>query len=297
LGFSATGSCGEFTFLNDSENTAGGVFYAQSDNQSNIGFEKRDTITMYFIIDDSGYSSFIINIGGLLAAKSGQLRMTITSQGLAGNTGVSTQVRDGESEFGIWDVNTGSISSAKWGWDRKNTDGGVIGFMPAEGYCMTFVFTELSGIDTIRIGSFDAAENIMRFKTLPAQEGFGGIEFCANSYSPTTSPLPTSNLPSIPPSLTATCKDTPFDFSYEKNWVNCAWVQSNDQCFRGKFSKMCPATCNTCLTCVDGKQKMRFYIPLEDRWTDKKCKHIARDKNLCNIEGVTDSCRETCGVC
>jgi hypothetical protein len=61
---------------------------------------------------------------------------------------------------------------------------------------------------------------------------------------------------------------------------------------------MCPSTCGTCDSCVDSESRFKFMnlngkkIGRDCSWVDNKA-----TKQRCNISGVSDSCRETCGAC
>lgn len=82
---------------------------------------------------------------------------------------------------------------------------------------------------------------------------------------------------------------------------DCTWVgnkATSQRCELEGVAEMCPETCGTsCSTCADSS--VRFKLS----WNGKK---IARDctwvgnkatNKRCDVEGVTEACRETCGEC
>lgn len=163
---------------------SGKAFYAYADpinHSSNIGFEQEDKILMYFIVDDQNRASLIINLDKPDDGSGGRATVSITSEGLAGNNNISAHVRDDPNEFDEWDVATGSITSASWRWFECCTDGGVIGYLPNAGYCMTITFSGLQNINEVAFGSMDTINEKMTFQTVTSEESTHGIKICANT--------------------------------------------------------------------------------------------------------------------
>ncbi len=108
-----------------------------------------------------------------------------------------------------------------------------------------------------------------------------------------------------PPS---TCQDSTYTFrtknkktSKKFQWRNCTWVgnKPNQRCKWRDNWKMCPLTCNKCDLCKDPKAKMKFYeVPGADKKIAKKCSWTKSEvESRCNILGMKDTCRKTCGNC
>jgi len=176
------------------------AFYSLSKpkgSSSNIGFEEHDATTLFFVVDDQGKGMFVINYD-----KPGKPRnpdyargrfpryatMTIGSQNLAGVTGISTLIKDDVSEFGEWDISSGTLSPSKtWKWSDCCTDGGVLGYLPSSGYCLELKWSKLDGMieKGIRIGTYDGLTNtmgIVSLDTTVATTG-SGLEACAELCS------------------------------------------------------------------------------------------------------------------
>lgn len=60
---------------------------------------------------------------------------------------------------------------------------------------------------------------------------------------------------------------------------------------------MCPSACGTCSECVDSP--LRFRVTKDDGNTIvRNCGWVANAKNKrCEYDGVSDTCRRTCGSC
>jgi len=85
----------------------------------------------------------------------------------------------------------------------------------------------------------------------------------------------------------------------KKIWRGCAYVARNaaSRCNFDGASETCPVTCNTCDVCVDSPS--RFKIRKNDgRKISRDCTWVATKPNQrCSLEGVTNTCRQTCGAC
>ena len=126
--------------------------------------------------------------------------------------------------------------------------------------------------------------------------------------SPTDSSSPTT-LPSITPTLSPTksssCNDSPLRFRTfkpdgQRIWRNCEWVATQSTNWRCSFegvSNTCPLTCGTCETCVDSPLRLRVV------WNGKRiarsCSWVENKATIqrCKADGISDTCRKTCGTC
>eukprot|EP00551_Chaetoceros_affinis_P012975 CAMPEP_0203676152 /NCGR_PEP_ID=MMETSP0090-20130426/23578_1 /ASSEMBLY_ACC=CAM_ASM_001088 /TAXON_ID=426623 /ORGANISM="Chaetoceros affinis, Strain CCMP159" /LENGTH=234 /DNA_ID=CAMNT_0050542597 /DNA_START=204 /DNA_END=908 /DNA_ORIENTATION=- len=123
-----------------------------------------------------------------------------------------------------------------------------------------------------------------------------------------TPPFPTPTLPAPTPTVPAPtpddddngneCSDSPFEFVFRGEFVNCAWVEGEGFCSNAKLSEMCPFTCGTCDECADSRSRFEFEDPESGRTIVRKCRYVARnDEERCGIPGISDTCRDTCGSC
>jgi hypothetical protein len=100
-------------------------------------------------------------------------------------------------------------------------------------------------------------------------------------------------MPTDVPTLLS-CVDSILEF---KKIGDCAWVAQNpsSRCNEKGIDLACAKTCGTCDTCSDSKAK--FGTVIKGKYKFIKCKNVIKDKNLCNVLGVADVCRQTCDNC
>ena len=128
-----------------------------------------------------------------------------------------------------------------------------------------------------------------------------------------TAPTPTAPTPTAPTPTAPTptggggdsCEDSPLRFQVTKDGKkisrDCTWVANratNSRCKLNGVSTLCPSTCNTCDTCVDGELRFKFEFKDKGKIT-RGCDWVA-NKNTngrCRVEGMKDTCRETCNNC
>jgi len=98
------------------------------------------------------------------------------------------------------------------------------------------------------------------------------------------------------------CVDTDKKFIVNYKLKNCKWVDFNParRCKKGGVSSMCPVRCGTCgyENCRDGKKR---FLQLESNNELKGCAWVRGTSSLieerCNLPGVREICRRTCGHC
>lgn len=125
--------------------------------------------------------------------------------------------------------------------------------------------------------------------------GSGGTTPNDDDTIPTTE-APTSSSPS-------TCYDSTLRFKLElaRGRVitrSCVWVQNKSKrCALDGVSSMCPNTCGTCSSCMDGENRFKIEINGEKR--SRNCTWVANKQTSyrCSMDGVSDTCRDTCGQC
>ena len=94
----------------------------------------------------------------------------------------------------------------------------------------------------------------------------------------------------------AECKDSPLRMLVNGGKVkNCNWVgkQTSKRCKKKYVSSHCPVTCNECATYQSSDSMKKWK---RANGAEKKCGWVARSKTQerCLLEGVADTCRETC---
>ena len=108
------------------------------------------------------------------------------------------------------------------------------------------------------------------------------------------------DVPDVPSLDQTSCSDTPLDFIWKRQRRNCEWVaaKATDRCSSKVLSSMCPRTCKTCDTCVDGRR--RFYMKNSTRRKRNRACYWASSRNTvkrCKVLGIAETCRKTCGQC
>jgi M6 family metalloprotease-like protein len=176
-------------------------------------------------------------------------------------------------------------------------------------YPNTKAYQDGNIIDTgVTISNISAAGSTM---TLSIQIG---------STTPVASPVASPVIPPVeqpveqpvsspvtPPS-SSTCNDGPFRFAIFKPdgkriMRYCSWAanqSTNLRCSWDSVATMCPSTCGTCNTCVDSSARFKFYKePTATKRITRSCIWVANTSTnaRCNIEGMADTCRETCDNC
>lgn len=112
-------------------------------------------------------------------------------------------------------------------------------------------------------------------------------------------PLPPSTHPS-PPTTVTTCKDSPLKFMVNiHNRKTCRWVGNKPwkRCKKEGVASHCPETCGQCETYQCKDSQVRWYPP-NNTEKNRKCGWVDRKRvKRCRASGVSETCRETCGVC
>ncbi len=134
------------------------------------------------------------------------------------------------------------------------------------------------------------------------------------SESPPPAPTPTrptrpriTDFPSQYPSDDEpyySCADSSLRFKINFNGRrvarDCNWVgnkATRQRCAVDGVAQICAATCETCSECFDSSA--RFMLNWNNRRIARDCNWVGNKatKQRCNIVGVTEACRETCGHC
>jgi hypothetical protein len=95
------------------------------------------------------------------------------------------------------------------------------------------------------------------------------------------------------------CKDSPFRLKVLHNgkyrYRSCGWIaKDTDRCSYYGASSHCPVTCGTCSTCKDTPTS--FKLNSNGRSKIKDCSW-ANKWRCSSIEGLANTCGETCGTC
>lgn len=107
----------------------------------------------------------------------------------------------------------------------------------------------------------------------------------------------------VAPTPAPPCSDSPMRFKvYSDNVLvrrNCSWVarKPNLRCSIEGVSTHCPESCWKCGTCVDSL--LRFKLTFDNKEMFKSCEWVRRinTDNRCNIQGIDNTCRDTCNTC
>lgn len=167
-----------------------------------------------------------------------------------------------------------------------------------EGNVATFTFTnipaESSCLDAIEIGLFSTyayAGNPVKFA-----QGDDGTNVVVSV------PLPNSvTSPTVAP---VSCFDSSLRFKLTWNSKRitrgCSWVankKTSARCAVEGVSAHCVYTCGTCDVCEDSS--VRFKLEWNSKRITRGCPWVANKNTIarCAVEGVSDSCRSTCGQC
>lgn len=94
------------------------------------------------------------------------------------------------------------------------------------------------------------------------------------------------------------CVDSPYWFkikdpSGEVAREDCRWVAEDpvSRCESRNINAMCPRTCASCDGCKDSP------LPFEVDGKMRKCFQTKKKLSRCEIDGMKDTCRKTCGHC
>ncbi len=128
---------------------------------------------------------------------------------------------------------------------------------------------------------------------------------------PTASPIvgstasPSMLATTTPSAYTPPCYDSPSRFrvvlpNNTYIWRDCEWVatrSTNLRCSWGDVSSICPVTCKSCDPCRDATG--RFRVEYNGNNIARSCEWVANKATAyrCRFDGVTESCRKTCGLC
>lgn len=119
-----------------------------------------------------------------------------------------------------------------------------------------------------------------------------------------TAPTPTAPTPTPPTNEPEECEDSyvvgfRVKVGGRMKWRDCEWVadKPSRRCnIDDSVKSVCPDTCGTCSNCVDTTARLR--IERGDSLLSRTCTWVARRKDRrCDLEGVAEACRETCGLC
>jgi len=157
----------------------------------------------------------------------------------------------------------------------------------AKGYCEMFTQSSIqSGLLCDTSESFDC-------DSLTGDEIYGLEDNCISGdppEPPAPSPLPNS------------CSDTSLRFKTtwkgKSKFRTCDWVggsKTEEKCEIEGVSELCPETCDACSNCDDSS--LQFKVEWKGKTKKKRCNWVDRGNTnrKCNIDGVREACRSTCG--
>lgn len=161
--------------------------------------------------------------------------------------------------------------------------------VPANSVCLNAVEIAFSSIhvygnNPVKFSQGDDGTNVVVSLPLPG-----------STLAPT--PTPTS-------SGTSNCNDSSLKFKIQLNGRtrtrSCTWVAKKktiQRCAKDDVSTHCAETCGSCSTCQDSI--IRFKLPWNGRVIARTCTWVAKKNSFkkCSVDGVSDTCRETCQQC
>jgi len=150
-------------------------------------------------------------------------------------------------------------------------------------------------VEIIEITSFPSATKTSA-PTLTQKPSVAATTKPTSQPTPQPTPQPTTQI--FPP-----CSDSPFRFDVKKDGKikkrSCSWVanHSNTKCKLKGVSSHCQYTCSNCASCIDSSLKLQFMYKKKNYL--RSCKWVGRKdlKNRCSVDGISDTCRSTCGSC
>jgi hypothetical protein len=135
-----------------------------------------------------------------------------------------------------------------------------------------------------------------------------GADICYSTSPTPTAPTPTAPTPTAPtPTVTtptsSTCEDSTLRFQIVNNGKkitrDCTWVSNKPyRCnVIAGANTHCPNTCGRCSICEDATNRFKVFLKGKKRARD--CIWVAnRSTNIrCKLDGISDTCRDTCGTC
>mmetsp|Transcript_11755 Transcript_11755/g.17849 ORF Transcript_11755/g.17849 Transcript_11755/m.17849 type:complete len:595 (+) Transcript_11755:45-1829(+) len=158
----------------------------------------------------------------------------------------------------------------------------------------------LWGEENLPVGTAES-DNVRKINNVKSKVALyfphGGTGGVTTTSAPTSAP---TAFPSHSPSTsTLSCNDSPLEFSYQDQFITCADVASSQNlCSDTEIQAICPGTCGTCSNCVDPTLTLNYFNPSKGKWQTKGCDVIAQHPSVrCEFDGVSDTCRATCGTC
>jgi hypothetical protein len=161
-------------------------------------------------------------------------------------------------------------------------------------------------------GCEDGLECFQRddFEAVPGCTGEGGLydksgsDVCY-SISPVAAPIAAPVAAPVASPTSTTCEDSTLRFRvlYNGNKISrdCGWVAKKStklRCAADGVPSHCPVACGTsCSPCIDASN--RFRLTYDGKKISRDCSWVAKrsTKLRCAADGVTDTCRLTCGAC
>lgn len=101
------------------------------------------------------------------------------------------------------------------------------------------------------------------------------------------------------PTETPGCLDSPFKIKRKSGKkVDCSWIVKKGRCGRSKYGFHCRNSCAICNMCGNSKVSFRFKPdPSVDKSIRKNCNYVKRNRNLCSLPGIAETCPKICNAC
>jgi len=216
------------------------LFYAYNypnGASSNTGFEAKDSMLVYFMVDESDTLSIVFTFDIPNDGSGGQVIMNLQAPDLAGNTDIYWNVRDDPTEprrpdsgKATWDSTTGSIDYMRWNWVACCTDGGAMTNFPSQGFELGLEVSNMDGLNKFAMASQNPDTGEVTLEELDASFVLGSaftikastcIDYCAEKAD------------------CGTCSLDP----------RCGWCGASGTCIKTQDAASCTADYNMGDTC------------------------------------------------
>ena len=182
---------------------AGSTFYAYGfpeRQSSNTGYEEADAASLYFVQDTEGEVWLVVNLDQAAPenVNGGTARLRAVGRNIPGRVFVA-QTDDLSAVVGSpWDACDGTVTGTDcfawdealgrgtflWTWLGGRTDGVVLGPLPSQSFGLGLRFSDVAGLERLRVASYVAEQNDVRFVDVPFDvdidvEALVCSEYCA----------------------------------------------------------------------------------------------------------------------
>eukprot|EP00163_Fabomonas_tropica_P012696 TRINITY_DN2403_c0_g1_i3.p1 TRINITY_DN2403_c0_g1~~TRINITY_DN2403_c0_g1_i3.p1 ORF type:complete len:4686 (-),score=1008.71 TRINITY_DN2403_c0_g1_i3:157-14214(-) len=153
---------------------------------ANTGHEQIDTTLMYFVIDKTNQTAFVLVHDLPGNSDGGEVVTTIQSDSLAG-LDIELLLEDDPNEGYVWDKSLG-MGQFNHRWVGCCTDGAVLGYFPQKEFCFRPSFDIKYGINRASLMVQNPQTGAIEYTYIPLNE-LGGLEVCGYTCNEATRTL------------------------------------------------------------------------------------------------------------